>query len=276
MLGGPFVDYLRAYMQVTKFTINGEVYSVNAYRMVFAIGFALSFISFILVLCCYSGNRNVKQERGNNESCLKALCSLLRDSRCHLFILFSLLTLGLKLPFTMLTLLLPRLLLQDLGPSAPFGLVLSLCPLLIIVMLFVTAPCTLNLKAFAQITLGAFFVTLAPVSMLFDDKIRYHLLGMFLTLLSLGEAMYQPKMYEVTFDFAKKGHEGLFMSVTALPYYMTMAAGGYLSGYLLDKYSPLDAPEDRQTDYIWLTLIVCSGSSLILLILFKRCFKRRR
>lgn len=69
---------------------------------------------------------------------------------------------------------------------------------------------------------------------------------MYLTLLSLGEAMYQPKMYEVTFEFAKKGYEGMFMSMTALPYYMTMAAGGYLSGYLLDKYSPLDQPSEAR------------------------------
>ena len=90
--------------------------------------------------------------------------------------------------------------------------------------------------------------------------------------------MYQPKMYEVTFEFAKKGYEGMFMSMTALPYYMTMAAAGYLSGYLLDKYSPLESTsaDERQTDYIWLTLIICSGTSLILLILFKRCFKRKR
>jgi hypothetical protein len=52
-------------------------------------------------------------------------------------------------------------------------------------------------------------------------------------------------MYEVTFEFAKKGYEGMFMSMTALPYYMTMAAGGYLSGYLLDKYSPLDPNEEK-------------------------------
>ena len=100
---------------------------------------------------------------------------------------------------------------------------------------------------------------------------------MYLSLLSLGEAMYQPKMYEVTFEFARKGYEGMFMSMTALPYYMTMASAGYLSGYLLDKYSPVDGrASERQTDYIWVTLIICSGSSLILLILFKKCFKRKR
>jgi hypothetical protein len=88
----------------------------------------------------------------------------LKDRRFWLFILFSFLTLGLKLPFTMLTLLLPRLLLQDLGPDAPFGVILSLCPLLIIVFLFMTAPCTLNLQPYTQITIGAFFVTLSPVA----------------------------------------------------------------------------------------------------------------
>ena len=33
--------------------------------------------------------------------------------------------------------------------------------------------------------------------------------------------------------------------------------------------------EDRQTDYIWVTLIVASGISLILLILFRPCFTKK-
>ncbi len=58
MLGGPFVDYIRAYFPLTRFNIDGVEYSVNAYRMVFGVGFALSLIAFILILCCYHGKRN--------------------------------------------------------------------------------------------------------------------------------------------------------------------------------------------------------------------------
>jgi hypothetical protein len=179
----------------------------------------------------------------------------------------------------MITLILPKVILADLGPDAPFGLLLSLSPLFIVSFLFLTAPCTLNLSPYTQITVGAFFVTLAPVALLFDDRLRYHLLILYLALLSLGEALYQPKMYEVTFEFARKGREGMFLSMTALPAYLTMAVGGYLSGWLLEKYCPSVPPdnnEERKTDYIWVTLMVCSGISLILLILFRRCFKKKK
>jgi predicted MFS family arabinose efflux permease len=58
VLGGPFVDFVRAYLPITKFTLNSVEYSVNAYKMVFGIGFALSFLSFLLILFCYNGKRN--------------------------------------------------------------------------------------------------------------------------------------------------------------------------------------------------------------------------
>jgi MFS family permease len=145
---------------------------------------------------------------------------------------------------------------------------------MVVVFLFLTAPCTLNLGSYTQITIGAFFTTISPTALLFGPPLTYPHLLMFLALLSLGEALSSPKIYSITFDFARPGREGMFLALSAAPFYLTMGVSGGVSGWLLDKYYPPKV-EDRQTDYIWVTLIVASGISLILLILFRPCFTKK-
>jgi len=159
---------------------------------------------------------------------------ILMDRSFWLFLLFSIITIGMKMLFNMLSLLLPRILLGEFGDDAPFGMILSICPLLVVVFLFLTAPCTLNLTSYTQITIGAFFTTISPLALLFGPPLRYPHLIMFLALLSLGEALSSPKIYSIAFEFARPGREGMFLALSAAPFYLTMAASGGVSGWLLD------------------------------------------
>ena len=59
MLGGPFVDYLRAYLPLTTFRFKDQEYEVSAYRMTFAFGFILSFLSFMLLLIFFKGAKKM-------------------------------------------------------------------------------------------------------------------------------------------------------------------------------------------------------------------------
>ena len=77
-----------------------------------------------------------------------------------------------------------------------------------------------------------------------------------------------------TFNFTRPGREGTFLTLTSTPTYLTMAVTGILGGYLLDYYYP---PEEDDTHkkrpwVIWTILIVCSGTSTIILIIFRDYF----
>ena len=109
---------------------------------------------------------------------------------------------------------------------------------MVVFFLFLTAPCTLNLGSYTQITIGAFFTTISPTALLFGPPLTYPHLLMFLALLSLGEALSSPKIYSITFDFARPGREGMFLALSAAPFYLTMGVSGGVSGWLLDKYYP--------------------------------------
>lgn len=181
--------------------------------------------------------------------------------------------------FNMLSLILPKILTQKYGQDAPYGIIISLCPLFIVLFLFLTSPCTMYLDPYSQIIIGAFFLTLSPISMLFG--VTYVHILMFLLFLSLGEALASPKLYEFMFYFTKKGREGMFLALTSAPYYLTMGVSGYLSGLLLKETYPTEVPDQseeevmkhRSTDLIWITMMLASGSSFIGFLVFRDCFK---
>ena len=77
-----------------------------------------------------------------------------------------------------------------------------------------------------------------------------------------------------TFNFTKPGREGTFLTLTAAPLYFTMACTGLLGGFLLENYYPPDDDEIHQKRpwVIWLTIIVLSGSSTVVLFLFRDYF----
>ncbi len=50
-----------------------------------------------------------------------------------------------------------------------------------------------------------------------------------------------------------------------------MAVSGYVSGVLLSNFFPEKG--EKRPDYIWITMMGSSGLSLILFILFRKCFK---
>ena len=171
--------------------------------------------------------------------------------------------------FNMLSLIIPKIATIELGADAPYGLILSICPLFIVIFIFITSPCTVYLDPYSQIIMGAFFLTFSPVALLF--KIDYWNIFIFIILVSLGESLNSPKLYEFIFHFTKRGREGMFLALTSAPWYLTMAVSGYVSGILLEKFFPEKGV--KNPSWIWITMMASSGTSLILFILLRGCFK---
>jgi len=119
------------------------------------------------------------------------ICAVLTDRRFWRFLLLSMINVGTKM--LSLPLLLPPILINELGPETRYGLILSLSPLLTLVFLYITSPCSLRLAALTQITLGAFFSTIAPLALLVRQTYQSFIL--FLALTALGESVASPRMY---------------------------------------------------------------------------------
>jgi hypothetical protein len=102
-----------------------------------------------------------------------------------------------KMLFNMLPLIIPKIITSNFGPNALYGLIISICPLFIVIFLVLTSPCTIRLDSYTQIVLGALLNTFSPVALFFGINIPNILI--FIILLSLGESLNSPKLYEFVF-----------------------------------------------------------------------------
>jgi D-hexose-6-phosphate mutarotase len=60
----------------------------------------------------------------------------------------------------------------------------------------------------------------------------------FIVLLSVGEALWSPRLYEYAAAIAPKGQEASYMALSMLPYFLAKFFVGGTSGWLLAKYCP--------------------------------------
>jgi hypothetical protein len=72
----------------------------------------------------------------------------------------------------------------------------------------------------------------------------------FIALLSVGEALWSPRLYEYAAAIAPKGQEASYMALSLLPYFLAKFGVGICSGWLLAKYCPEVGPRHPET--MWL------------------------
>ena len=60
----------------------------------------------------------------------------------------------------------------------------------------------------------------------------------FLVLLSVGEVIWTPRLYEYTASVAEEGREGTYMALSSALLYLAKLPVGMLGGYLLQRYCP--------------------------------------
>jgi hypothetical protein len=60
--------------------------------------------------------------------------------------------------------------------------------------------------------------------------------------LTIGEALWSPRLYEYNVSIAPRGREATYVSLAALPYFLAKFLVGPTSGYLLTAYVPESGP----------------------------------
>mmetsp|Transcript_33402 Transcript_33402/g.92266 ORF Transcript_33402/g.92266 Transcript_33402/m.92266 type:complete len:676 (-) Transcript_33402:141-2168(-) len=183
---------------------------------------------------------------------------------------------GVQMGFRHLDATFPKYMMRTYGPNAPWEVVLSVNP---IVTFFCAPMCTAFLIKYKvgfrkALILGAFLSGFSPF--LFATIENYLGAILWITVMSLGQAIWGPKLYEYSTMSAPTGREGLFVAITASPIYLSSVPTGLVSGWLLEHYCPKDGrEEDRHGGLLWFFVGVSVCTSPILLWVFrKRLLKR--
>jgi MFS family permease len=201
------------------------------------------------------------------------------------FLLFMALVVGVKMIFFYVDYVIPDFAKREISLDAPFAqvsamlnslLILALAPLCGVLMQKVSAYRAIAIGSVISAA-SVFFLALPPAMFqpLADgwlgDWIVHRWLNvagpvnplyisifLFTVGLSIGEALWSPRLYEYAAAIAPKGREASYMAMTSLPYFFAKCGAGFLSGWLLVNYCPETGARHPQT--MWL---IIGGMALV-------------
>ena len=137
-------------------------------------------------------------------------------------------------------------------------------PILIFIAVPVIAALTQKAKVYQMMILGTAVMAL-PAFVLAIGPYPWTL-AIYLLVMTIGEAMWQPRFLQYAAEIAPKGRTGVYMGVAQLPWFLTKLLVPWLySGWMMDRYCPETGP--KNTEFMWLVFGCIAITSPILLTL---------
>ena len=149
--------------------------------------------------------------------------------------------------------------------SDRFEIFANLNPLLIFIAVPIVTAITMKKKVYNMMIIGT-FVMAAPAFLLAFGTNIYTLLG-FLFIMTIGEAMWQPRFLQYAAEIAPEGRTGAYMGVAQFPWFLTKVIVPLYSGFMLQRFCPAEGARDPES--MWLFFALIAMISPILLIVFR-------
>jgi len=142
-----------------------------------------------------------------------------------------------------------------------FEIAANFNPILIFIFAPVVAALTQKRKVYNMMIIGT-FVMAAPAFFLSIGTSGY-LLFAYLLIMTIGEAMWQPRFLQYAAEIAPEGRTGVYMGVAQFPWFLTKMIVPLYSGTLLATYVPAEGPKSPET--LWLISACIAMLSTIIL-----------
>jgi MFS family permease len=158
--------------------------------------------------------------------------------------------------------------------SEYFEVFSNLNPILIFFFAPIIAALTAKADVYKMMILGTFVMAL-PTFLLALGPNMWILLS-YILLMTIGEAMWQPRFLQWIAEIAPKGKTGAYMGIGQLPWFLTKVITSFYSGYFVANYIP--KPEDNlplRTEQMWLIYAFIAVISPIALVLAKKWMEKR-
>ena len=274
LLSGPAVDYCTIIYEENRGDRNldqGQGYevqewSLTGYRLVVLLGIfsniAACFVSLavkeIKVGNIQNGTQEFQPIKGN---AIDILRDTMRSPNFWRFLVVVLVTTNVRMIFRHLDATLPKYMVREFGDDVPKGTIYSINPALIIILVPIVTAATTHVDPLIMIHHGSYISTASVFFLVASTSIPACVL--FVMFLSVGEAIWSPRLYDYTMQIAKEGREGTYMALASAPLFLAKLPVGMMSGYLLEKYCPEDGQRDSKT--MWLIIGLITAVSPILL-----------
>ncbi len=156
--------------------------------------------------------------------------------------------------------------------SINFEKAVNFNPLLIFILVPIVTALTQKAKVYNMMILGT-FVMAAPTFLLTIGAEPWTLVA-YLVIMTIGEAMWQPRFLQYAAEIAPEGRTGAYMGVAQFPWFMTKVVTSLYSGWFLIRYCPdeetllsSDGLSTMNSEKMWLIYGFIAMSSTVMLIL---------
>ena len=244
----------------------------------------------------------------------KMIYSVIREPYFWVFIGMLAITVFVRFVFFHFHYTFPKYGIRVLGEGAKIGSIYGvLNPVLIIFLVPLVASITKKVSSYRLMIVGSFisslscFIAVMPASWfaawtpsVIGDLIFIKWLGMadsvealmaapppseywpliiFITVFTVGEAIWSPRLMQFTAEIAPKGKEGSYIALSVLPFFAAKFVAGPMSGWLVSRYTPLDEAGKALASYpehhmVWIWIGGMAVFTPILLLIFRNFFKK--
>ncbi len=136
-------------------------------------------------------------------------------------------------------------------------------PLLVFILVPIVTALTQKAPVYRMMILGT-LVMAAPSFLLALGPTPVTLVA-YLVIMTVGEAMWQPRFLQYAAEIAPEGRTGAYMGVAQFPWFLTKMITSLYSGWFLQRYCPESGPTNTQ--FMWLVYGLIAISSPIMLLL---------
>jgi MFS family permease len=226
---------------------------MSAHAAILALGFVAAVVAAVVVLLL---RRDFEHRSGGGEAAAKkvspfaAMREVLSDRAFWRFLLMLALLSLVRMMFQHMHFTWPKYVTRLEGDDFPVGTIWSVNSALIVVLAPIGTALTRRRRPLDVLLFGAFISSLSPFVLCFGSSMPYQL-GMILVL-TIGEALWSPRLYEYNVSIAPRGREATYVSLAALPYFLAKFLVGPTSGYLLASFVPVTG--ERNPAMLWLLI----------------------
>ncbi len=204
-----------------------------------------------------------------------------RQDGFYRLLAFLMLIAFVKLIFMWMYYAYPKFGIRELGEGAPVGRLSAINSVLIILLVPLVGVLSQKSTAYRMVILGgavsaaAGFIMALPTAWfqaMADSTLArwaagwylglsgdvnpwYVMIFLYVVVLSVGEAIYSPRVYEYAAAIAPKGQEASYSALSYVPFFLAKLFIGVFSGVMLERYCPETGARDSQTMWLIIALI---------------------
>lgn len=284
LIAGLSLDWLRAtFTEKISFDVLGTELVIRPLQMIFFVALVSTLVSLFIVIFLIRSRVPVdqddpdgpvreedgeqdapdaqpreggsKDETEERKSVYRVMREVMSEKIFWIFIVFIFLLVLVKMIFQYNHSLYP-LYMERIGLKEWTGRLYAINPLIVIFLVPVMTAVTGRMKGFNVILVGSFIAAGSVFFLGLGESIL--LIVLFQVVLSLGEAIYSPRVYDYTASIAPPGKEASYMAYSKAPMFFAKVAAGPATGLLLANLCPAEGA--RNTELMW---IIVGASTML-------------